>query len=137
MFVSLCRRVVSIFSQGPVFSSQDRPRIGEEVIKQRRNSPTKVLFGFLWPNRLGNSAPIAMKHHAMTKQSSFERAIHNGAGVLAEVSQNSPHDIASEGNPLLASESAEIANTNENGVLLADDCQRLPLSVPRAGLEPA
>lgn len=56
MFVSLCRRVVSIFSQGPVFSSQDRPRIGEEVIKQRRNSPTKVLFGFLWPNRLGNTA---------------------------------------------------------------------------------
>lgn len=29
---------------------------------------------------LGNSAPIAMKHYAMTMQSSFERAIQNGAG---------------------------------------------------------
>ena len=86
---------------------------------------------------LGNSAPIAMKHYAMTMQSSFERAIQNGAGVPAEVPQNSPCDVASNGSHQPASENGEIENTNENGVLIADDCQRLPFPVPRAGLEPA
>lgn len=86
---------------------------------------------------LGNSAPIAMKHYAMTMQSSFERAIQNGAGVPAEVPQNSPHDMASNGSHQPASKNADSQNSNENDVMSAHDCQRLPLPVPRAGLEPA
>ena len=86
---------------------------------------------------LGNSAPIAMKHYAMTMQSSFERAIQNGAGVPGKVPQKSPHDIASNGKHPPASENGESENNNESGVLSADDCQRLPLRMPRAGLEPA
>ena len=80
---------------------------------------------------------IAMKHDAMTMQSSFEGAIENGAGVPGKVPQNSPHDIASNGNHSPASANDEIENTNENGVLIADDCQRSPFPMPRAGLEPA
>lgn len=78
-----------------------------------------------------------MKHYSMTMQSSFERAIQNGAGVPAEVPQNSPHDMASNGSHQPASENGEIENTNESEVLSAVDSQPLPLPVPRAGLEPA
>ncbi len=86
---------------------------------------------------LGNSAPIAMKHYAMTMQSSFERAIQNGAGVPGNVPQNSPHDIASNGSHPPASENDELKNINKNGVLIAVDRYQQPLAVPRAGLEPA
>ncbi len=48
---------------------------------------------------LGNSAPIAMKHYAMTMQSSFERAIAIGAGgVLEKPPQNPPHSTDETGN---------------------------------------
>jgi hypothetical protein len=68
----------------------------------------------------------AKKYYAMTVQSSFERAIQNGAGVPGKVPQNSTHQLPSNGNHSPASEYDEIANTNKNGVLIADDCHRLP-----------
>lgn len=87
---------------------------------------------------LGNSAPIAMKHYAMTMQSSFERAIANGARGVPEFSpQNSPHDIATKGGQQHASEAGEIENTNESGLFVPGDCYGGPLSMPGAGLEPA
>ncbi len=48
---------------------------------------------------LGNSAPIAMKHYAMTMKSSFDRAIQEGArGVHENPPQNPPHSMARDGN---------------------------------------
>ncbi len=44
---------------------------------------------------LGNSAPIAMKHYAMTMQESFDRRIQDGAGGVQKMSpHNSPHATA-------------------------------------------
>ena len=44
------------------------------------------------------SAPIAMKHYAMTMQWSFERAIANGAGgVAGDPPQNPPQSMAKTG----------------------------------------
>ena len=87
---------------------------------------------------LGNSAPIAMKHYAMTMQSSFERAITNGARAVPGFSPpNSPPDIATKGGHQHSSESDELQEAAENGVLIAGDCHGAPLSMPRAGLEPA
>jgi integrase len=83
---------------------------------------------------LGNSAPIAMKHYAMTMQSSFERAVADGA---RGASSNPPHATASKGGHQHSSESDDLREAAENGVLIAGDSQCQPLSMPRAGLEPA
>ena len=48
---------------------------------------------------IGNSAPVAMKHYAMTMQESFNRAIEEGAGGVSEKTpQNTPHKTAFSGN---------------------------------------
>ena len=70
-------------------------------------------------------------------QSSFERAIQNGAGVPSNVPQNSSHDIAINGSHPRAGENDELENINENGVLIDVDRYQQALEVPRAGLEPA
>ena len=85
---------------------------------------------------LGNSAPNAMKHYAMTMQSFFERGIQNGARVPGKAPQNPPHDIAFYGNQQVASEKAVLENSDESRGLSAGDSQRQPLPVPRTGLEP-
>ena len=61
---------------------------------------------------LGNSAPIAMKRYAMTMQSSFERAIANGAGgVLEKPPQNPPQSMAKTGNLGQSDDPPEIKNS--------------------------
>ena len=87
---------------------------------------------------LGNSAPIAMKHYAMTMQSSFERAIANGArGTSLNPPQNPPHSVATSGNQQQTSETNDDQKHRDGVVMTADDCQVLSVPMPRAGLEPA
>lgn len=40
---------------------------------------------------LGNSAPVAMKHYAMSMQDSFDRAIREGAGAAVVKTHQNPH----------------------------------------------
>lgn len=40
---------------------------------------------------LGNSAPVAMKHYAMSMQDSFNRAIREGAGAVVVKTHQNPH----------------------------------------------
>ena len=64
---------------------------------------------------LGNSAPIAMKHYAMTMKSSFERAISEGAGgVPIQAPQIAPHQIAVNSNQQQLAETSEGLEAAEN-----------------------
>ncbi len=64
---------------------------------------------------LGNSAPIAMKHYAMTMQASFNRAIEQGAGgVVEKPPQNPPHSTASDSNHQSSPPSPESVKPKEN-----------------------
>ena len=86
---------------------------------------------------LGNSAPVAMKHYAMTMKESFNRAIEEGAGGIKRVPQNPPHKLATSGNQ---QQSSNDDNDRESAELLpssADDRHVLSSGMPRAGLEPA
>lgn len=87
---------------------------------------------------LGNSAPIAMKHYAMTMQSSFERAIANGAGTdCQKAPPNSPPATANNSVQKHSSEKSDSLKPAKNGALGAGDCHVQTLKMPRAGLEPA
>lgn len=87
---------------------------------------------------IGNSAPVAMKHYAMTMQSSFDRAIQNGVPSGGQKSpQNPPHSTATNGEEQHLAETGELQNTAKTEVSVAGDCPASPLPVPRAGLEPA
>ena len=87
---------------------------------------------------LGNSAPIAMKHYAMTMKSSFERAIQSGAGGVQKMSpHNSPHATATTSAQQQSGDSDDHPEANKTVVLSAIDCHDESLPMPRAGLEPA
>jgi integrase len=86
---------------------------------------------------LGNSAPIAMKHYAMTMKSSFDRAIEFGASTEGrKPPQNPPHDIATNGDKQHIAETVEAKKPAKNRVFVPDGCPSFPLEVPRTGLEP-
>ena len=64
---------------------------------------------------LGNSAPVAMKHYAMTMKDSFDRAIRDGAGgVSKKAPHNPPHQPAVSGNQGQAGESPPTPESTEN-----------------------
>ncbi len=87
---------------------------------------------------LGNSAPIAMKHYAMTMKSSFDRAIQSGArGVQKMSPHNSPHASAPASAQQQSGDDDDPQEAQETVVSSAIDCYGDSIPIPRAGLEPA
>lgn len=87
---------------------------------------------------LGNSAPIAVKHYAMTMQSSFDRAIKQGVRRNhSETPQNPPHSTAKSGIQQQSDELADEEESEECQLWRAAGRHEEPVEMPRAGLEPA